>query len=180
MKNYRTTIAGAVLAGLSFLAIYQSNGGNLADWKQWLIPALVAIFGYLAKDAGVTGAVKLLIAGLCVMTLASCSFLASAAGRQMVVSLAELGVQAAVNHGKLSPGDALTINRGVAIVTDGDTTLTKVVKIGELGLQSAVNSGLVQDGDAVLIKEATAVITKAVEVPVMGPVQVPAAKNPVL
>lgn len=73
MRNYRTTIIGALLAGLSFLAIYQSNGGNLSDWKQWLIPTLIAILGYLSKDAGVSGTVKIMIAYLCMLTIASCS-----------------------------------------------------------------------------------------------------------
>ena len=75
MKNYRTTIIGALLAGVSFLGIYQGNGGNLADWRQWAIPFLIAVLGYLAKDAGVTGASKLLIASLCLLTLPSCGTL---------------------------------------------------------------------------------------------------------
>lgn len=75
MKNYRTTIIGALLAGVSFLGIYQSNGGNLADWKQWAIPFLIAVLGYLAKDAGVTGASKVLIASLCLLSLPSCGTL---------------------------------------------------------------------------------------------------------
>lgn len=75
MKNYRTTIIGALLAGVSFLGIYQGNGGNLADWKQWAIPFLIAVLGYLAKDAGVTGASKLIIASLCLLTLPSCGTL---------------------------------------------------------------------------------------------------------
>jgi hypothetical protein len=73
MKNYRTTLIGAALAGLSFLAIYQSNGGDLANWQQWLIPVTIAILGYVAKDAGVTGSLKLLLASLCLLTLPSCT-----------------------------------------------------------------------------------------------------------
>lgn len=73
MKNYRTTLIGAVLAALSFLAIYQSNGGDLSHWQQWLVPALIAALGYVAKDAGVTGSLKLLIACLCLLTLPSCT-----------------------------------------------------------------------------------------------------------
>lgn len=72
MKNYRTTVIGALLAVVSFLSIYQTNGGDLADWKQWLLPALLALLGYVAKDAGVTGAAKLIIASLCLLTLPSC------------------------------------------------------------------------------------------------------------
>jgi len=80
MKNYRTTLVGAALAGLSFLAIYQQNGGDLADWKQWLIPAALAALGYVAKDAGVTGAVKLLFGSLCLLTLPSCEHLSPLSG----------------------------------------------------------------------------------------------------
>ena len=73
MKNYRTTLIGAVLAALSFLAIYQGNGGDLAHWQQWLVPALIAALGYVAKDAGVSGSLKLLIASLALLTLPSCT-----------------------------------------------------------------------------------------------------------
>jgi hypothetical protein len=73
MKNYRTTLIGAALAGLSFLAIYQGNGGDLAHWQQWLIPVTIAILGYVAKDAGVSGSLKLLLASLCLLTLPSCT-----------------------------------------------------------------------------------------------------------
>ena len=73
MKNYRTTLIGAALAGLSFLAIYQGNGGDLAHWQQWLVPALIAALGYVAKDAGVSGSLKLLIACLALLTLPSCT-----------------------------------------------------------------------------------------------------------
>lgn len=80
MKNYRTTLIGAALAGLSFLSIYQQNGGDLANWQQWLIPIAIAMLGYLAKDAGVTGSVKLLIAGLCLLTLPACQHLGPLSG----------------------------------------------------------------------------------------------------
>jgi hypothetical protein len=73
MKNYKTTIIGAALAGLSFLAIFQSNGGDIANWQQWLIPVAIAALGYVAKDAGVTGAAKLLIASLCLLSMPACT-----------------------------------------------------------------------------------------------------------
>lgn len=85
MKNYRTTLVGSALAGLSFLAIYQQNGGDLADWKQWLIPVTIAILGYVAKDAGVTGGLKLLIASLCLLSLPSCT--TDAAGNKAFLGL---------------------------------------------------------------------------------------------
>ena len=55
MKNWHTTLIGAALAAVSFIAQYQTNGGSLDDWKIWAIPALMAALGYVAKDAGITG-----------------------------------------------------------------------------------------------------------------------------
>lgn len=73
MKSYKTTIIGALLAGVSFLAIFQSNGGDLADWKQWTIPVLVAVLGYLSKDAGVSGTMKAIgLLLVCTLVLTSC------------------------------------------------------------------------------------------------------------
>jgi hypothetical protein len=96
MKNYRTTIAGAALAALSFISIYQANGGELTDWKQWLIPAAIAALGYLAKDAGVSGTAKLLIGSLCLLTLPSCQHLGPLSGiaigygeRRQIISAAD-------------------------------------------------------------------------------------------
>lgn len=85
MKNYRTTLIGAALAGLSFLAIYQSNGGTLSNWQQWLIPFAIAALGYVAKDAGVTGSMKLLLACLCLLSLPSCT--TDAAGHKAFLGL---------------------------------------------------------------------------------------------
>ena len=50
MTNPKTNIAGILLAGFTALAIYQQNGGNLADWKQWVIPACVAMLAFYSKD----------------------------------------------------------------------------------------------------------------------------------
>jgi len=73
MRNYRTTLIGAALAGLSFLAIFQQNGGNLSDWKQWLIPAAIAILGYVAKDAGISGTLKILFLLFSFSAIPSCT-----------------------------------------------------------------------------------------------------------
>lgn len=51
MKDWKTSLAGAVLAVLTFLGTYQANGGNLTDWKLWAIPAAIAFLGYIMKDA---------------------------------------------------------------------------------------------------------------------------------
>jgi hypothetical protein len=73
MKNWKTTVIGAAFAAVTFISTYQANGGNLADWKLWVIPALAAALGYVAKDAGVTGSLKILIASLCLLTLSACT-----------------------------------------------------------------------------------------------------------
>jgi len=53
MKNWRTTIIGAI--GAAFIAIQPLIETGVIDWKAVAIAALVALFGYLAKDAGVSG-----------------------------------------------------------------------------------------------------------------------------
>jgi len=66
MKDWKTTIFGALLAAVSAIAIYQQSGGDLANWKQYVIPALLAAFGYLAKDSGNgVKALALLLLPLC-------------------------------------------------------------------------------------------------------------------
>ena len=55
MKSYKTTIIGAIFAALTAIQTYQSNGGNLDDWKLWVFPTLIAAFGFLAKDFDATG-----------------------------------------------------------------------------------------------------------------------------
>lgn len=161
MRNWRTTLIGAALAAVSAIALYQQSGGDLSDWKQYAIPVLLAFLGYLAKDAGVTGSVKLLVACLCLLSLPACELMKTPQSKQLVVSLVEIGLKAAVEHGKLDAGDALSIGNGVAVVTSGDTTLSKVVKLSDIGLNTAVSKGIVKPGDAVLIQEASAVITQS-------------------
>lgn len=50
MTSPKTTLAGAVLAGLTFIAQYQANGGRLDDWKLWIIPTGIAVLTFLTKD----------------------------------------------------------------------------------------------------------------------------------
>jgi hypothetical protein len=52
MKNWRTTVVGAISA-VALIVVPMLNG--TFDWKDILFAALAALFGYLAKDAGVTG-----------------------------------------------------------------------------------------------------------------------------
>lgn len=51
LKNWQTTIAGALLAGL--VAVQEaSKGADLSDWQTWILPAAIAVLGFLARDAG--------------------------------------------------------------------------------------------------------------------------------
>ena len=56
MKNWRTTLLGILLAVAVAIQPYTMTG--VFEWKQMIIPALIALLGYFAKDAGVTGTGK--------------------------------------------------------------------------------------------------------------------------
>lgn len=98
------------------------------------------------------------------------SFFASPAG-QVVVQLGAIGLEKALEKGKVKEGDRIAIKRGVAIVTSADTAKVKTFKLADLGLQAALDHQLVKEGDAILIQEATAIIRSAV-------IPVTAAKAP--
>jgi hypothetical protein len=51
MRNWQTTIIGAVLAASVALNDFLLLGKDLTDWKSWIVPVLIAVFGYVAKDA---------------------------------------------------------------------------------------------------------------------------------
>lgn len=113
MKNWKTTLLGAALAVVTFLATYQANGGNIADWKLWVIPALSAALGYVAKDAGVTGSMKLLIATLCLLSLPACSTPEQNARLGQLVTLA---IDLAEKRGAITPADAQAIRAAETII----------------------------------------------------------------
>lgn len=113
MKNWKTTLLGAALAVVTFLATYQANGGNIADWKLWVIPALSAALGYVAKDAGVTGSMKLLIATLCLLSLPACSTPEQNARLGQLVTLA---IDLAQKRGAITPADAEAIRAAETII----------------------------------------------------------------
>jgi hypothetical protein len=56
MKNWKTTLFGAILGGL--IAIQPVITTGEINWYQAGIGFLVGAMGYLAKDAGVTGTEK--------------------------------------------------------------------------------------------------------------------------
>lgn len=113
MKNWKTTLLGAALAVVTFLATYQSNGGNIADWKLWVIPAISAALGYVAKDAGVTGSMKLLIASLCLLSLPACS---TPEQNQRLGQLVTLAVDLAEKRGAITATDAAAIRDAKTII----------------------------------------------------------------
>ena len=78
MKNWKTTIAGVLIA-LTTLQIELNAGASLMDWKEWILPVLIAVFGFLAKDAGVTGAS--IVAMFAAFLLPSCGITMGANGK---------------------------------------------------------------------------------------------------
>ena len=50
IKNWKTTISGAVMAGVEVLAGV-SNGRDLTEWRNWILPVALAVIGFLARDA---------------------------------------------------------------------------------------------------------------------------------
>lgn len=140
-----------MIFGRAFTAL-KANGG------------LVGIYNAIVH--GVT--IKLLIASLCLLALPSCgtmqklgAALSTPKARQVEMDLAQIGLVGAVLGGVVSPGDALTIAKGVAIVTSPDDGSSKAVGLTKLGLDTAIAKGVVKPGDVVTIKEATATITPA-------------------
>ena len=49
--NWKTTIAGAVAAGLYVLEKIQQEGRALEDWKTWIFPVSLAVLAFLTKDS---------------------------------------------------------------------------------------------------------------------------------
>lgn len=56
MKNWKTTLAGAI--GAAALALQSLFATGTVDLKTGITAAIVAAFGFLAKDFNVTGAGK--------------------------------------------------------------------------------------------------------------------------
>ena len=47
-----TTIIGLLAATASAIQTTIQQGHSLYDWKTWIMPVALSIFGYLSKDAG--------------------------------------------------------------------------------------------------------------------------------
>ena len=50
MKNWKTTIAGAIAAVAAAVTLVVQQGASLSDWKTYIAPAAIALLGYLAGD----------------------------------------------------------------------------------------------------------------------------------
>ena len=149
MKNYRTTLLGSIFAALTFLQTYQSNGGNINDWKLWLIPAVIAALGYVAKDAGAGGSIKLLAGCLALLTLPSCAgltaALTSAPGQLFIVTAESMAKQlAAAEEEKIVEQVILKSQAQIAVLNAqgvNANTAKEILRQSELlGLASVVTA----------------------------------------
>jgi len=73
MNNSKTTIAGALAATAAAILIVVQQGHDIADWKTWILPASLALFGFLAKDGSPPDVVKALALGGACLSLNSCN-----------------------------------------------------------------------------------------------------------
>ena len=55
MKNFKTTLAGALLATACAINLVLQQGAKIEDWKTWIMPAALALLGFLSKDFDKTG-----------------------------------------------------------------------------------------------------------------------------
>lgn len=128
--------------------------------------ALIVGFWQANGPKGPPNGAQILISCLALLSLSSCApftaFMASPAG-QATLALADLGLNVAAAKGKISAGDNVAIQRGLAIVTNpADPTSLKVFSLAELGLNTAVSKGVIKQGDALIIQEAGVIIKNAV------------------
>lgn len=47
----KTTLLGIAAAAAAAIQSIVQQGHSIEDWKTWVLPAALAILGYLAKDA---------------------------------------------------------------------------------------------------------------------------------
>ena len=50
-KNWKTTLSGAIGAGLLALVAHLQGGCLITDWKCWVTPVTIAVIAYFSKDA---------------------------------------------------------------------------------------------------------------------------------
>lgn len=167
----RVALGSLISQGITALSTYFAVDANQPELLLGaLVNAGLSKAGLHQKAAfiGAQDALKLCVACLCLLSL-SCApltaFMASNAG-QATVSLIDLGLNVAAAKGKISTGDNVAIQRGLAIVTNpAEPTSVKVFSLAELGLQAAVARGAIKQGDALIIQEGAAIIKTAVIAP---------------
>ena len=47
----KTTIIGLLCAAAAAIQGIVQQGHSIEDWKTWILPVMLAVLGYLAKDA---------------------------------------------------------------------------------------------------------------------------------
>lgn len=50
LRNPLTTLIGVILAGLEMLKNYNDGELSFENWQSWIIPVLIAMLGFLARD----------------------------------------------------------------------------------------------------------------------------------
>jgi hypothetical protein len=48
--NWQTTVAGALAAAATAITLIVQQGNSITDWKTWILPAAIAIFGFVSGD----------------------------------------------------------------------------------------------------------------------------------
>jgi hypothetical protein len=72
----------------------------------------------------------------------------------ITVPAASIGLTIAQQKGWIEPGDKVTLQRGIAIVTSPGDSETKIFELAELGLAHAMKDGVLSDGDVLKIENA--------------------------
>jgi hypothetical protein len=50
VKNWKTTLAGALAAVATAITLVVQQGASLTDWKTYIVPAAMALLGFLSGD----------------------------------------------------------------------------------------------------------------------------------
>jgi hypothetical protein len=103
ITNWKTTILG--FAGAAFVAVqtFTSTGGDITNWKQWILPALIAGIGAILPDPkSGNGGMKLPLVMLCFFCLCSCETMTPERTR----ALADVGLAILESRGYVAPKDA--------------------------------------------------------------------------
>lgn len=95
-------------------------------------------------------AIGVLILGYA-MIPASCTLTQEQQQRLQAISVPVTSIlsTAAVQRGWIQPGDKISIQRGVAIVTSAEDSETKLYRLAEIGLEHALRQGTVTEGDVI-------------------------------